>query len=60
LFNPLTFTVEQEEMMVEATFPDNLIYYLKLNNEFLIRLSGKVASTIISSCSTVKVKGTCT
>ena len=33
---PLTFTVEQEEMMVEATFPDNLIYYLKLNNEFLI------------------------
>ena len=22
--------------MVEATFPDNLIYYLKLNNEFLI------------------------
>jgi len=33
---PLHFTVEQEEMMVEATFPDNLIYYLKLNNSFLV------------------------
>ena len=34
--SPLKFTVEQEEMMVEATFPDNLIYYLKLNNSFLV------------------------
>lgn len=33
---PLQFSVEQEEMMVEATFPDNLIYYLKLNNSFLV------------------------
>ena len=33
---PLKFTVKQEEMMVEATFPDNLIYYLKLNNSFLV------------------------
>jgi hypothetical protein len=33
---PLPFSIEQEEMMVEATFPDNLIYYLKLNNSFLV------------------------
>ena len=33
---PLHFTIEQEEMMVEATLPDNLIYYLKLNNSFLV------------------------
>lgn len=33
---PLHFTAEQEEMMVEATLPDNLIYYLKLNNSFLV------------------------
>lgn len=32
----LHFSEEQEEMMVEATFPDNLIYYLKLNNSFLV------------------------
>ena len=29
-------TTSQEEMMVEATLPDNLIYYLKLNNSFLV------------------------
>lgn len=34
--NPLEFTVEQEEQMIEATFPDLLIYYLKLNNPFLV------------------------
>lgn len=34
---PLVFSAEQEELMVEATFPDNIIYYLKLNNSFLIR-----------------------
>ncbi|NHB57551.1 DUF4123 domain-containing protein [Acinetobacter shaoyimingii] len=34
--SPLHFDVEQEEMMVEATFPDHLIYYLKLNNGFLV------------------------
>lgn len=34
--NPLCFSVEQEEQMVEATFPDHLIYYLKLNNYFLV------------------------
>ena len=33
---PLHFSSEQEEMMVEATFPDNLMYYLKLNNSFLV------------------------
>lgn len=33
---PLRFSSKQEEMMVEATFPDNLIYYLKLNNSFLV------------------------
>ena len=33
---PLHLTAEQEEMLVEATFPDNLIYYLKLNNAFLV------------------------
>ncbi len=33
---PLHFSVEQEERIVEATLPDNLIYYLKLNNSFLI------------------------
>lgn len=33
---PLHFRAEQEEMMVEATLPDNLIYYLKLNNSFLV------------------------
>lgn len=30
------FTIEQEELMVEATFPDHLIYFLKLNNPFLV------------------------
>ncbi len=34
--NPFTFNVEQEDQMVEATFPDHLIYYLKLNNPFLV------------------------
>lgn len=34
--NPFTFTAEQEALMVEATFPDHLIYYLKLNNPFLV------------------------
>lgn len=34
--NPLCFSVDQEEKMVEATFPDHLIYYLKLNNYFLV------------------------
>lgn len=34
---PLNFTVQQEDLMVEATFPDNIIYYLKLNNSFLIK-----------------------
>lgn len=34
---PFEFTIEQEELMVEATFPDHLIYYLKLNNPFLIK-----------------------
>lgn len=34
---PLVFTSSQEELMVEATFPDNIIYYLKLNNSFLIK-----------------------
>lgn len=34
--NPLEFTVKQEDQMVEATFPDLLIYYLKLNNPFLV------------------------
>ena len=33
---PIKLNVEQEEMLVEASFPDNLIYYLKLNNSFLI------------------------
>ncbi|WP_323807460.1 DUF4123 domain-containing protein [Acinetobacter larvae] len=33
---PLIFTVEQELNMVEATLPDHLIYYLKLNNAYLI------------------------
>ncbi|OTG82512.1 hypothetical protein B9T31_14545 [Acinetobacter sp. ANC 4558] len=33
---PIQFTVEQEEQMIEATLPDNLIYYLKLNNGFLV------------------------
>ncbi len=32
----LFFTVEQEELMIEATFPDNLSYYLRLNNGFLV------------------------
>jgi hypothetical protein len=34
--NPFTFTPVQEDMMVEATFPDHLIYYLNLNNPFLV------------------------
>ncbi|MCH7335468.1 DUF4123 domain-containing protein [Acinetobacter sp. NIPH 2699] len=34
--SPLYFTVEQEEKMVQATFPDHLIYYLKLNHAFLV------------------------
>lgn len=34
--NPFKFSVIQEEMMVEATFPDHLIYYLNLNNPFLV------------------------
>jgi hypothetical protein len=33
---PILFTVEQEEQMIEATLPDNLTYYLKLNNGFLV------------------------
>ena len=33
---PIKLNAEQEEMLVEASFPDNLIYYLKLNNSFLI------------------------
>ena len=34
--NPFTFTPVQEDMMVEASFPDHLIYYLNLNNPFLV------------------------
>lgn len=34
--NPFQFTSEQEALMVEATFPDHLIYFLKLNNPFLV------------------------
>lgn len=34
--HPLPLTVEQEEKMVQATFPDHLIYYLKLNHAFLV------------------------
>lgn len=34
--NPLCLSVKQEESMVEAAFPDHLIYYLKLNNYFLV------------------------
>lgn len=36
LQTPLAFTVQQEEKIVEATLPDNLMYYLKENNQFLI------------------------
>lgn len=35
--NPFSFSVKQEELMIEATFPDHLIYYLKLNHPFLIQ-----------------------
>ena len=33
---PLYFSEEQERLLIEATTPDHLIYYLKLNNAFLI------------------------
>ena len=36
LLTAIKISAEQEEMMVEATFPDNLMYYLKLNNSFLV------------------------
>lgn len=34
--NSFEFSAHQEALMVEATFPDHLIYYLKLNNPFLV------------------------
>lgn len=37
---PIQLNVEQEEMLVEATFPNNLMYYLRLNNSFLIENIG--------------------
>ncbi|XID74108.1 hypothetical protein ACF3NA_05930 [Alkanindiges sp. WGS2144] len=33
---PLQFTAAQEDMLVEATLPDTLLYYLNLNNPLLI------------------------
>lgn len=33
---PLYFSEEQERLLIESTMPDHLVYYLKLNNAFLI------------------------
>lgn len=33
---PLQFTAAQEDMLIEATLPDTLLYYLNLNNPLLI------------------------
>lgn len=35
---PFEFSAQQEDLMVEATFPDHLIYFLKLNNPFLVEV----------------------
>lgn len=33
---PIQLNVAQEEMLVEATLPNHLVYYLRLNNSFLV------------------------